>query len=289
MKYFIVDVFSKNKYSGNQLAVVFLSSSLSEMEMQTIANEFHFSETTFVYPQKNDDGSYRVRIFTPNNEVPFAGHPVLGTAYIIRKELEDNNPHKINLSLNIGIISVTFDDTEKIQWMKQIEPTFGSKYKAKDIAEIIGVTEEEIDIHFPIQEVSTGIHFLLVPLTGLNAIKKSRINLSKYKEFFKGKSETPIFIYCKETYEHENEFNCRMFADALGVPEDPATGSANGCFAAYLSKYEILGTKKVNVKVEQGYEINRKSILHLRTQNESNKYNIEVGGKVIKVAEGHLE
>ena len=111
----------------------------------------------------------------------------------------------------------------------------------------------------------------------------------QYKEFFKGKSETPIFIYCKETYEHENEFNCRMFADALGVPEDPATGSANGCFAAYLSKYEILGTKKVNVKVEQGYEINRKSILHLRTQNESNKYNIEVGGKVIKVAEGHLE
>ena len=289
MKYFIVDVFSKNKYSGNQLAVVFLSSSLSEMEMQTIANEFHFSETTFVYPQKNDDGSYRVRIFTPNNEVPFAGHPVLGTACIIRKELEKNNPNVINLSLKIGTISVTFDDTKNIQWMKQIEPIFGSNYKAKDIAEIIGVREEEIDVRYPIQEVSTGINFLLVPLRNLNANKKARVDLTKYKAFFKENIELPIFIYSKETYEQENDFNCRMFADTLGIPEDPATGSANGCFAAYLSKYEILGSKNMNVKVEQGYEINRKSILHLRTQYESKKYNIEVGGKVIKIAEGDLK
>jgi trans-2,3-dihydro-3-hydroxyanthranilate isomerase len=94
--------------------------------------------------------------------------------------------------------------------MKQIEPIFGSNYKAKDIAEIIGVREEEIDVRYPIQEVSTGINFLLVPLRNLNANKKARVDLTKYKAFFKENIELPIFIYSKETYEQENDFNCRM-------------------------------------------------------------------------------
>ncbi len=288
MKYWIVDVFCKEKYSGNQLAVVLLSEEMSKNEMQKIANEFHFSETTFIFPKAKSEEYYRVRIFTPNNEVPFAGHPTLGTAYIIKKELEENKSNKIQLSLNVGIIPVLFDDLAETQWMKQNEPIFSSTHNPAEIAEILNLSEDDIDKSSPIQGVSTGLEFLIVPLTGISAVKSASTNLNKYKEYFKDRNEMPIFIFSPETYEKENQYNCRMFAETFGIPEDPATGSANGCFAAYLAKYKLAGTESINVQVEQGYEINRKSILLLRTRFEKDKYNIEVGGKVIKVAQGTL-
>lgn len=287
MKYYIVDVFCKDKFSGNQLAVVFAPENISDNEMQKIANEFHFSETTFIFPKKSDEESYRVRIFTPNNEVPFAGHPTLGTAYIIRNEFE-NSANKILLNLKVGTIPVTFDDNENIQWMKQVEPIFNTKHNAKDIAEIINLSEDDIDNRFPIQGVSTGLEFLIIPLKGLNRVKQASVSMDKYKEYFKTTSEMLLFIFSPETYKNDNNINCRMFADTLGIPEDPATGSANGCLAAYLSKYKYFGTENINIKVEQGYEINRQSILYLKTSVENNNYNIEVGGRVIKVAEGNL-
>lgn len=287
MKYYIADVFCKKKYSGNQLAVVFVSEKISENEMQKIASEFHFSETTFVFPKDKQEKSYRVRIFTPQNEVPFAGHPTLGTAYIIRNELE-KDVSKIVLNLNVGRIPVIFDDTHEIQWMKQIEPVFGSKHITKDIAEIISLSEDDIDERFPVQGVSTGLEFLIVPLKGIAAVKRAYTNLDRYKEYFKETDRMPLFIFSPETYEKGNHVNCRMFADVFGIPEDPATGSANGCLAAYLSKYRFFGTENINAKIEQGYEINRESILHIRTSFENGRYNIEVGGKVIKVAQGNL-
>lgn len=256
--------------------------------MQKIASEFHFSETTFVFPKEKNEVSYRVRIYTPKSEVPFAGHPTLGTAYVIRNELEEKDVSKILLNLNVGQIPVIFDDAREIQWMKQIEPVFGSKHNLKDIAEIIGLSESDVDLRFPIQGVSTGIEFLIIPLKGIAAVKRACVNLDRYQEYFKKSAQMPLFVFSPETYEKENQINCRMFADVFGIPEDPATGSANGCFAAYLSKYRFFGTDSINVKVEQGYEINRKSILHIRTRFENDKYNIEVGGKVIKVAQGNL-
>ncbi|MGC8770827.1 MAG: PhzF family phenazine biosynthesis protein [Brevinematia bacterium] len=288
MKYFIVDVFCKEKYTGNQLAVVLANSSLTKNEMQVIANEFHFSETTFILGKNEQDNSYRVLIFTPKSEVPFAGHPTLGTAFIIRNEIEFTKPENIFLDLNVGKIKVSFDDKNNIQWMKQIEPEFGKIHSKNKVAELINLKKDNIDEKFPIQEVSTGINFLIIPLKNINSVKKASTNLILYKKYFKDKKPLPIFIFCPETYEKENKVNCRLFADVFGVPEDPATGSANGCLAAYLAHYKYFGSNKVDITVEQGYEINRKSILHLRSNLESNKYNIEVGGKVIKVSEGLL-
>lgn len=249
MNYFIIDVFCKEKYSGNQLAVVFASENLSETEMQKIANEFHYSETTFVFPKAKHESSYRARIFTPKNEVPFAGHPTLGTAWLIKNELEENTS-EILLNLNIGQIPVQFNDFNDIQFMKQIEPVFGSEHTSENVAAILNIQETDIDKRYPVQSVSTGIEFLIVPLTSLAAIKSASTNLTEYKKYFKNSNELPVFIFSPETYEPDNQYNCRMFADTFGVPEDAATGSANGCFAAYLSKYRIDGKESIDVKVE---------------------------------------
>jgi len=285
--FFIVDVFGKEKYSGNQLAVVTLEKNISRDEMQRIANEFHFSETTFILLPESADRHFRVRIFTPQNEVPFAGHPTLGTAYIIRNEIVKNNEHKIILNLDVGNIPVSFQG-DGVLWMKQIEPLFGEVHKPEDIAPIINIRTEEINDNFPIQNVSTGIDFIIIPLKKLRSIKAASTNLNTYNEYFKGREPKPLFLFCPETYEKTNQLNCRMFADIFGIPEDPATGSANGCLAAYLVKHRYFNSDAVNIKVEQGFEIGRKSILCLQSSMKNGKIDINVGGKVIKIAEGKL-
>jgi trans-2,3-dihydro-3-hydroxyanthranilate isomerase len=290
MRYFIVDVFGQKKYSGNQLAVVVLNEEIPDSRMQKIANEFHFSETTFVLPEKKKENIYNVRIFTPKKEVPFAGHPTLGTAYIIRNELTNNKTDKIILNLKAGEIPVTFkkENHREILWMKQIEPTFGRIYDSKYISKMINLSNDDIDIKFPIQEVSTGLTFLIIPITTLQDVKKASTNLHFYKSFFQSIPPKPLLLFCPETYDSKNDINCRMFADLFGIPEDPATGSGNGCLAAYLVEYKYFGSESINIKVEQGYEIGRKSLLYLRAEKSKDKIDVKVGGHVIKVAKGVL-
>jgi trans-2,3-dihydro-3-hydroxyanthranilate isomerase len=290
MKYFIVDVFGKEKYSGNQLAVVLPDHEIQQETMQRIAAEFNFSETTFINTGEKLSNGYNVRIFCPRNEVPFAGHPTLGTAFIIRDEIIKNSIEKIVLNFKIGPITVTFDsnDDSETLWMRQIQPEFGKIYDAKEISRVINVSPDDIDDAYPVQEVSTGLPFVLVPLKNLLAVKSSSINIESYNRVFIKGREKPIFIFCPETYEPENQINCRMFAHIFGISEDPATGSANGCLAGYLVHYHYFKKGTIDVRVEQGYEINRKSLLYLKAEKEIDRINIRVGGKVIKIAQGTL-
>ena len=287
MKFYIVDVFGNNKFSGNQLAVVILKQPIDKTLMQQIANEFHFSETTFITLSESTHTTFKVNIFTPQVEVPFAGHPTLGTAFVIRNEILKNNISEVILKLEIGEVPVKFNDESNLQWMKQIEPVFGKKHNAEIISEIINTPLHLIDLRFPIQNVSTGIEFVLIPLKTLDSIKKTSTNLPKFKEYFKDEPK-PLFLFCPEVYETGNSINSRMFADVFGIPEDPATGSANGCLAAYLTNYQYFGSDEIDISVEQGYEINRKSILYIQSKKEKNDYKIRVGGKVIKIAQGEL-
>jgi trans-2,3-dihydro-3-hydroxyanthranilate isomerase len=287
MDFYLADVFGKEKYSGNQLAVVILEKSIPKQKMQKIANEFHFSETTFVLLPESHNPRFRVRIFTPQNEVPFAGHPTLGTAFIIRNEIVKGAGHEIVLDLDVGRIPVSFTD-DGLLWMKQVEPVFGTVHNPAKIVPIINLCVDEIDENFPIQNVSTGIEFMLIPLKKLQSIKTASTNLNNYNEYFKGGKPKPLFLFCPQTYEKANQLNCRMFADIFGIPEDPATGSANGCLAAYLVKHRYFNSDSVNIKVEQGYEIGRKSILWLQSSMKNGKIDINVGGKVIKIAKGKL-
>ena len=312
MKFYIVDVFAETKYTGNQLAVFTGENvaNLSPDEMLQIAREINYSETTFIISDKPQNGGYDVRIFTPAKELPFAGHPTLGTAYIIQQEIIKNSVERVILNLKVGQIPVNWETTKdlgEVLWMKQNPPTFHQKYDAESLAAVLNLESGDIDSRFPIQEVSTGIPFIIVPLKTHQALKKSQVNLDKllsinprnqvfskqprnqvFSKNLVSKNAKEILIFCPETNNSGNDLSVRMFAPALGITEDPATGSANGCLAGYLVEHNYFAKGKIEVKVEQGYEINRPSLLLLKAEKRGEEIEVFVGGKVVMVAKGEF-
>ncbi|MFV1950931.1 MAG: PhzF family phenazine biosynthesis protein [Nitrospinota bacterium] len=291
LTFYIVDVFTEERYAGNQLAVVRDAKPLSDTEMQRIAREMNYSETTFILSDKKQAGGYDVRIFTPEKEVPFAGHPTLGTAYVIQHEIIREPIKTIIMNLKIGQIPVTLNyrgEHIDILWMTQIDAVFGLIFDPEPISQVLGLDKREIDDRFPIQEVSTGIPFIIVPLKTLDALKQARVARDRYFKLIKDTQAKAILIFCPETYNQENDLNVRVFADYYGVPEDPATGSANGCLSGYLVKYHYFEKDQINIQVEQGYEIGRPSLLFLRAEDNKGKIDISVGGKVVMIAKGEF-
>lgn len=289
--FYIVDVFAERKYAGNQLAVFRDGAAFSSEEMQQLAAEMNYSETTFILSDAERNGGYDVRIFTPKREIPFAGHPTLGTAWIIQREIIGAPVDRVVLNLDVGQVPVTFGDggrDPEILWMMQIEPVFGEVYAAEQLAAILQIAGSDFDERFPIQSVSTGLPFVLVPLKSLDAVRRARIARDAYNAFIHDREEKAILVFALETYSPENQINARMFADAYGVPEDPATGSANGCLAAWLVEHRYFGGEAIDVCVEQGYEIGRPSRLYLNGHRTETGMEIHVGGKVIPVAQGTL-
>lgn len=287
--FYIVDVFAERKYAGNQLAVFRDAGDLTDDGMQQIAREMNFSETTFILSDAERDGGYNVRIFTPVAEVPFAGHPTLGTAYIIRKEIIGKDVEQVNLNLKLKQIPVMFGQEagRDILWMKQKSPDFGDTTDPASMAELLGLAPEQIDTRFPIQAVSTGLWFAIVPLKDLDAVKQARVNHEKYFARSRQNQEDGILVFCPETYDDANDLNVRVFVPFYGIEEDPATGSGNGCLAGYLVKHRYLGGDRIDVRVEQGYEIDRPSLIRLRAERQQSAIDINVGGNVVMVAKGH--
>jgi trans-2,3-dihydro-3-hydroxyanthranilate isomerase len=291
LTFYIVDVFAVEKYSGNQLAIFTDAAHLSEAQMQVFAKEMNYSETTFITSTKVQNGGYNVRIFTPAKELPFAGHPTLGTAYIIQQEIIKQSVETVSLNLKVGQIPVTWHNSEEageVLWMRQNPPTFHQKLDASALAVVLGLEEDEIDSRFPIQEVSTGIPFIIIPLKTHESLKRIRVNRDKYFNLVEKTEAKEILVFCPETYSPENNLSVRVFAEYLGIPEDPATGSANGCLAGYLVEYSYFGEKPVDVRVEQGYEMGRPSLLLLKAQKNEDMIEVLVGGKVMMVAKGEF-
>ena len=287
---YIVDVFAENKYEGNQLAVIRGAHFSGEL-MQKIAKEMNYSETTFILSEEEEKGGYAVRIFTPEEELPFAGHPTLGTAYIIQREIIREPLKQVKLNLKAGQIPVDFsyrNGEADLLWMTQLPPTFHEELDAESLSEILSLDKSDIDERFPIRIVSTGTPFILVPLKTLQAVKKARLQQGKYYDFIANLPAKAIFFFAPETYHPPNHLNARLFADYFGIPEDPATGSANGCLAGYLAKYRYWGKPQIDARVEQGYEIGRPSLLLLKAEDGGDKILVQVGGKVIPVAYGQL-
>ena len=288
--FYLLDVFAQEKYAGNQLAVIADAAKLSTKEMQQIANEMHFSETTFILSNQERNGGFDVRIFTPTTEVPFAGHPTLGTAYVIKQFVAPKKTNKVALNLKVGQIHVSFEenpDGEETLWMTQAAPTFGKTFTIAKFAQIFGIAPSDFESKFPIQEVSTGLPFIIVPLKTLDAVKRAKINLEAQRELAK-ENQSGILVFCPQTCNLENDLHVRVFVDVFGIPEDPTTGSGNGCLAAYLFRYKYFGGREVDVMVEQGYEIARPSLLHLKAQNVKGEIRVQVGGQVLLVAKGEL-
>jgi len=285
--FYILDVFTGQKYTGNQLAVFRDAAGITVGEMQQIAREINFSETTFILSEKPNNGSYDVRIFTPKEEVPFAGHPTLGTAFLIRSELLGGQAEKVNLNLKVGQIPVTFAGDGSGE-MKQKEPVFGARHDRRILAEVLGLDIAEVDAHLPIQEVSTGLPFFIVPLNSLQALKKAKVDLEKYYHLIAHTQAKGILVFTREPREPGEDLAVRVFVDYFGVPEDPATGSANGCLAGYLAEHKVLGSGEVDVTVGQGHEIGRPSKLRLRAQKLPGGIDVFVGGRAVIVARGEL-
>lgn len=290
-EFHIVDVFAERKYAGNQLAVITDAAGLDGDTMQAIAREMNFSETTFVLGPGDVEGSFRVRIFTPAAEVPFAGHPTLGTAWVIHHELLNEPKGGLVLELGVGSIPVSFErsaDSSELLWMLQQPPEFGPVASTSELAEVLGIEQGAFDDVHPIQQVSTGLPFWIVPLVSLDRVRSCRLDVAAYEAFILERQARAILVFAAEAYDEINQINARMFAPYFGVPEDPATGSANGCLAAYLVRYGVLGGHEIDIRVEQGCEIGRPSLLRLRAWEREGRFEIQVGGSVIPVARGTL-
>jgi trans-2,3-dihydro-3-hydroxyanthranilate isomerase len=253
--------------------------------MQAIAAEMDYSETTFVTGDPSE-GAWPVRIFTPTDEVPFAGHPTLGTAAVIREELADGDPDEIVLDLQVGYVPVSVDGDQFR--MRQQPPEFGEALGHDSLATVLGLDADQLDRDAPVQVVSTGLPTIIVPLVDRDALTDIELDLAAYHGLVDDRKAKLVHAFCPDPREPEDDLAARMFAPALGVHEDPATGSANGCLAAYLSAQEYFGSPTVEARVEQGYELGRPSLLDLGAEPDGEAIAVEVGGRVIPVARGEL-
>lgn len=288
-KFFITDVFGERKYSGNQLATFVDCDSLKDKEMQQIAREINFSETTYILSAEQKNGGYDVRIFTPGKELDFAGHPTLGTAFIIQKHIIRQPVEKVVLNLKVGQVPVFFpgkDAGDNTLWMDQVEPTFGETLDVGVIARVLSLNEDDIDTRWPVEQVSTGLPFNIVPLKSLDALKRASVVKERYLKLIEESWAKAILVFCPGGYTGQQNLGVRVFVDYFGIPEDPATGSGNGCLAGYLIKNRYFQSNTIDIQVGQGYEIGRPSLLSLRASEQEGHIKIAVGGQVIPIAEG---
>ena len=285
--YVLVDVFTNKPFEGNQLAVFTDGRGLSSEEMQKIAKETNLSETTFILPRdaatEAEKGTH-VRIFTIEEELPFAGHPTIGTASVIRGNSGKAN---VDLDLKVGKIPVTFEETPNgtLAEMTQRNPEFGAKHSREDLARLGEIDISDIRDDVPIQTVNTGMPFCIVPVKSLAAMQKLKFIWSRGMEYL-GKSDAKfIFWIAPETVDKDAKFHARMI---FYNGEDPATGSACGCAAAYLRKYDFLRDGE-KAWIEQGIEIKRPSKIRVSADLTSNQIvNVKVGGQCVEVGRGEF-
>ena len=284
-----LDVFTDRPYSGNQLAVFPDAEGLSTEQMQKLANEINYSETTFIFECDRDDADFEVRIFTIRFELPFAGHPILGTAYAIWNLL-DVWPEKsdvLRLKTKVGVVPL--EKQGDLIWMTQPKPTFLERYTDKrEIAGMLGLSPDDISDDLPVEEVSTGIPMLIVPLKSRAAIRCAMGNMNLLLDFFKDKQSLAPYLFTLDTEGGESKVCTRFFAPHIGVIEDAATGAAAGPLAAYLLKNEVFG-KSFEIRNEQGVEMGRPSIIRLHGERKADgTYSIRVGGACAYVGKGEF-
>ena len=282
------DVFSSRPLEGNSLAVFLDGRGLTDAEMQSIAKEMNLSETTFILPRDaatERERGVRVRIFTVQEELPFAGHPTLGTAFALRGQ---SGAEKVTLEPNVGKVPIHFEDKEgqpPFGEMTQMDPTFGIQHDRHAVARAIGLRVEDFDDSLPIETVSTGVPFTVTPLKSLSIIQNLQIDLNRAAEYL-AKSEGKFFYFVsRETVDPEARLHARML---FYNGEDPATGSAAGCSAAWMVAH---GVAKVDerVLIEQGVEMKRPSRIFVRASLTDNRVvNVRVGGHSVEIMRGEV-
>jgi trans-2,3-dihydro-3-hydroxyanthranilate isomerase len=294
--YHLVDVFTDRAFGGNPLAVFLDGNGLSDALMQAIAKEFNLSETTFVLPPQDAANDFRVRIFTPADELPMAGHPTVGTTFVLTRAglvRPGAGPTTIVLEEGVGPIPVAIDwENGRASFieMQQPLPKFGSPLDDRaGIAEMLSLETKAIRADLPIEVVSCGVPFLFVPVNKLEAIRRIRFRLD-VEERLKLPSQN-IFVFTTETEFPGSAVHSRMFSPSLGVQEDAATGGATGPLGCYLVRHRVIPSEnELHCVSEQGIEMGRPSFLHIRIRHAGDEITaVHVGGHCHYMGSGQLD
>lgn len=294
MKFYTLDVFTDKPFSGNPLAVFPHCEELSSQRMQNIAREFNFSETVFVFPPSNPEANFDLRIFTPGGEIPFAGHPTIGTAFLLAYlgmiHLTDDTTEIIFHEL-VGNIPVTIYSQYKEVIATELSasnpPEFYDDIPSKSaLGEVLSLSEADLSDRYTPQGVSCGLPFLIIPLNSLSALKKAQLNLTSWQRNLSNYIAPHVYpCYQMEEF----RWQVRMFAPSLNISEDPATGSAATAFAGYLATYQPEKDGSWQWLIEQGLEINRPSKIIASASKKDNLITqIKVRGESVIITEGVL-
>jgi trans-2,3-dihydro-3-hydroxyanthranilate isomerase len=297
-----VDVFTNVPFGGNPLAVFPDAEGLTTAEMQRIAQEMNLSETTFVLPPQAPAADFKVRIFTPVKELPFAGHPVVGTHWVLahlgRVALREPLT-RITFELGVGLLPgdlhVSDGQVQRVV-MTQDRPTFHDLLQdVGDLASGLGLAPEAItETGMPVQVVSTGVPQMMVPIRSLEDVQRlgaGELNVTALNRACRAVGTECVMVFTFETERPKSTVHVRMFAPLLGVPEDPATGSANGALGAYLVRHQAvpLTESTVHIVSEQGAELNRPSTLYVEVDHRDGEpTGVRVGGQVVPLIQGHM-
>lgn len=298
-QFFTADVFTDKMFGGNQLAVFPEATGLSDTQMLQITKEFNYSETVFVLPPRNPSHTCALRIFTPAQEIPFAGHPTIGTAFILASigHIKLRGDEKqIIFEEGVGAVPVSiYVRAGKPYFMRLTSARlleYGPEPPAiRDIAACLSLNPADINFEsYEPQAVSCGMPFLFIPIQSLAAIRRARANLFIWEEKFASYWAPQLYLFTKETELPESSFHVRMFAPAAGIAEDPATGAGAAAFGGYLGIRDARRSGTLPWSVEQGIEIGRPSILKLETEKQDGKITaIRVGGSAVMVSEGFMD
>lgn len=293
-RYFICDVFTDTRFGGNQLAVLPDARGLSDRQMQQIAREFNFSESTFVLPPERGHAR-RVRIFTPTAEVPFAGHPNVGTAFVLAK-MGAFGPIDASITVTFeekaGLVPITIRQREGTLWCELSAPerlSLGKTVSADALASAVSLTTSDVvtTVHPP-RVASVGLPFLVAELTDRPALARARINAPGFDAIAAQGITPDIHLYTRSA--DEFDIRARMFAPFDGVPEDPATGSANCALAGLLCHYSDAGDGTVSWRIAQGVEMGRPSVLEASAERRDGVVvATRIGGASVLVSEGVIE
>jgi trans-2,3-dihydro-3-hydroxyanthranilate isomerase len=282
-----VDVFSSAPFQGNPLAVFPDGRGISDEQMQAIAREMNLSETTFVLPGDpavERERGVRVRIFTVQEELPFAGHPTLGTAFVLRGA---SSAGEVALDLNVGRVPVKFEDTPggpAFGEMTQKNPEFGPRHDREAVVRASGLRDGDIDPSLPIQTVSTGLPYTIVPLRGLENMRTLQIDAKESAEYLQRSGGRFFYFVTRETVDPKARLHARM----MFYGEDPATGSAAGCASAWMVEHGVAKADE-HVLIEQGIEMKRPSRIFVRAGREDDRVvNVRVGGNVVETVRGEI-
>jgi len=292
-----VDVFTDRVLAGNPLAVVFDAAGLADGEMQSIAREMNLSETTFLLPPTRPDCAARVRIFTPAREVPFAGHPTIGTSWVLATEgLLPRGATRFLLEEGIGPVEVELEGEPtrpSFLWMRHGEATFGPERSDRSaLAAALGLDVADLLPGAPIRPGSTGNTFLYVPLRDRAAVDRAALDVPRILAAMGDGPRMGVFVFAPDPDPTVGRVYSRMFAPhTSGVPEDPATGSASGPLGAYLVEHGLVAAApSVDIVSEQGTRMGRQSFVHIRIAMSAERITeLRVGGSVVPVMDGRLQ